>query len=55
MIPSIIAHVSANKISGIDSIGKIMAGVLLGILLSRFVSSFFASIWGWKSVYLFAA
>ncbi|MCC2624382.1 MAG: Permease of the major facilitator superfamily [Burkholderiales bacterium] len=27
----------------------------MGILLSRFVSSFFASIWGWKSVYLFAA
>ncbi|MCC2645509.1 MAG: Permease of the major facilitator superfamily [Burkholderiales bacterium] len=25
------------------------------MLLSRFVSSFFASIWGWKSVYLFAA
>lgn len=55
VIPSIIAHVSTNKTSGIDSIGKIMAGVLLGILLSRFVSSFFASIWGWKSVYLFAA
>ncbi len=55
VIPSIIAHVSTNKTSGIGSIGKIMAGVLLGILLSRFVSSFFASIWGWKSVYLFAA
>lgn len=55
VIPSIIAHVSINKTSGINSIGKIMAGVLLGILLSRFVSSFFASIWGWKSVYLFAA
>lgn len=55
VIPTIIAHVSTNKTSGIDSIGKIMAGVLLGILLSRFVSSFFASIWGWKSVYLFAA
>lgn len=55
VIPSIIAHVSTNKTSGINSIGKIMAGVLLGILLSRFVSSFLASIWGWKSVYIFAA
>jgi predicted MFS family arabinose efflux permease len=55
VIPGIIAHISTNKTSGISSIGKIMAGVLLGILLSRFVSSFFASIWGWKSVYLFAA
>ena len=55
VIPSIIVHVSTDKASGIKSIGTIMAGVLLGILLSRFVSSFFASIWGWKSVYLFAA
>lgn len=55
VIPSIIAHISTNKTSGINSIGTIMAGVLLGILLSRFVSSFFASIWGWKSVYIFAA
>lgn len=54
-IPMIIAHLSTNKTSGIDSIGKIMAGVLFGILLSRFVSSFFASFWGWKSIYLFAA
>ena len=55
VIPMIIAHLSTNKTSGIGSIGKIMAGVLFGILLSRFVSSFFASIWGWKSIYLFAA
>jgi predicted MFS family arabinose efflux permease len=55
VIPIIIAHLSTNKTSGIASIGKIMAGVLFGILLSRFVSSFFASIWGWKSVYLFSA
>jgi predicted MFS family arabinose efflux permease len=55
VIPIIIAHLSTNKTSGIGSIGKIMAGVLFGILLSRVVSSFFASIWGWKSIYLFAA
>jgi len=55
VITIIIANLSANKTSGIGSIGKIMAGVLFGILLSRFVSSFFASIWGWKSIYLFAA
>ena len=55
VIPIIIAYLSTNKTSGIASIGKIMAGVLFGILLSRFVSSFFASIGGWKSVYLFSA
>lgn len=55
VIPIIIAHLSTNKTFGIASVGKIMAGVLFGILLSRFVSSFFASIWGWKSIYLFAA
>jgi len=54
VIPIIIANLSTNKTSGISSIGKIMAGVLFGILSSRFVSSFFASIWGWKSIYLFA-
>lgn len=55
VIPIIIAHLSTNKTSGIAAIGKIMAGVLFGILLSRFISSFFASVWGWKSIYLFAA
>ncbi len=55
VIPFIIAYLGTNKTSGIASIGKIMAGVLFGILLSRFVSSFFASIWGWKSIYLFGA
>ncbi len=55
VIPIIIAYLGTNKTSGIARIGKIMAGVLFGILLSRFVSSFFASIWGWKSIYLFAA
>lgn len=55
VIPIIIAYIGTNKTVGLASIGKIMAGVLFGILLSRFVSGFFASLWGWKSIYLFAA
>lgn len=55
VIPITIAYISTNKTSGINSIGKIMSGLLLGILLSRFVSSSFATICGWNSVYVFAA
>lgn len=54
VIPIIISYLSTNKISGINSIGKIMAGILLGALLSRFFASTFETLWGWKSIYLFA-
>ena len=55
VIPTIISYLGTNKTSGITNIGKIMAGVLIGILLSRFFSSFLTTIWSWKTIYLFAA
>lgn len=54
VIPIIISYLSVNKVSGIKSIGRIMAGILLGALFSRFLASSFETLWGWKSIYLFA-
>lgn len=53
-IPLITAGMSKLK-DGSKYIGRIMAGVLTGILFSRFVSSMFSELWGWKSVYALAA
>jgi predicted MFS family arabinose efflux permease len=50
-IPLIIAGLSKQK-NGTSYIGRIMAGVLIGILFSRFLSSIFSEIWGWKSIYI---
>ena len=36
-------------------IGSIMAGLLIGILLSRVVSGLLGEIYGWQTIYLFAA
>ena len=48
------AALSAPSRAG-RSVGTVMTGVLLGILLSRTVSGFAASLWGWRSVYLGAS
>lgn len=36
-------------------VGRVMSGLLLGIMLARSVSSFLADLWGWRSVYLVSA
>ena len=36
-------------------VGRVMSGLLLGILLARTVSSLLAAVWGWRSVYLVSA
>ncbi|MET0424426.1 MAG: MFS transporter [Actinoplanes sp.] len=36
-------------------VGKVMGGLLLGILLARTVSSFVASLWGWRAIYFISA
>ncbi|MCC8382037.1 MFS transporter, partial [Xenorhabdus sp. PB30.3] len=53
-IPLIIAGLSKQK-NGTIYIGRIMAGVLIGILFSRFLSSILSEIWGWKSIYIISS
>lgn len=53
-IPLIIAILSKRK-NNANAIGNIMAGVLLGIIASRVISSMLNGLWGWKSVYLISA
>jgi predicted MFS family arabinose efflux permease len=36
-------------------VGRVMSGLLLGIMLARSVSSFSADAWGWRSVYAISA
>ncbi|WP_232615158.1 MFS transporter [Photobacterium carnosum] len=55
IIPITIAYLSTKPEFGIGFIGKIMSGVLLGALISRFLSSVFSSTWGWSSIYLFSS
>ncbi|WP_160139593.1 MFS transporter [Chryseobacterium sp. c4a] len=37
-----------------SSIGMVMSGLLLGILLSRVAAGFIGDIWGWKAIYYIA-
>ncbi|ENZ7914790.1 MFS transporter [Klebsiella aerogenes] len=53
-IPLITAGLSRQK-NGTKYIGRIMAGVLTGILFSRFLSSMLSEFWGWKFIYAIAA
>ncbi|PHM70071.1 MFS transporter [Xenorhabdus sp. KJ12.1] len=53
-IPLIIAGLSKKK-NGTIYIGRIMAGILIGILFSRFLSSIFSKIWDWKSIYIISS
>ncbi|MCE0495614.1 MFS transporter [Vibrio sp. DNF-1] len=55
IIPITISYLSRKKEYGATYIGKIMSGVLLGALMSRFLSSEFAAHWGWHSIYLFSS
>lgn len=58
IVPQIIvpfaAHLAEPKERG-KTIGVVMSGVLIGILLSRTFSGLIGGVFGWRSVYLFAA
>src|SRR5690606_34357564 len=34
-----------------QNIGMVMSGLLMGILLSRFIGGLVGDIWGWRSIY----
>jgi predicted MFS family arabinose efflux permease len=36
-------------------VGKVMSGLLTGILLARTISSFVADLWGWRTIYFISA
>jgi predicted MFS family arabinose efflux permease len=48
------AHLAPEAQRG-QFVGRVMSGLLLGILLARTVSSLLAAAWGWRSVYLVSA
>ncbi|HIF3070983.1 TPA: MFS transporter [Salmonella enterica] len=54
VIPLIISSISNNE-NGSIYIGRIMAGVLIGILSSRFLSSEIGAVYGWKSIYILSS
>ena len=48
------AHLAPEQDRG-KVVGTVMAGLLLGILLARTVSSLVAAAWGWRTIYLVSA
>ncbi len=45
----------SNEESRSQNIGMVMSGLLMGILLSRFIGGIVGDIWGWRSIYYGAA
>ncbi|WP_433300362.1 MFS transporter [Actinoplanes sp. CA-030573] len=48
------AHLAPEEERG-AIVGKVMGGLLLGILLARTVSSFVSGLWGWRAIYFISA
>ena len=48
------AHLAPEEQRG-ALVGKVMGGLVLGILLARTVSSFMADLWGWRTIFFVSA
>lgn len=48
------AHLAPASARG-AVVGKVMGGLLIGILLARTVSSFVGGLWGWRSIFFISA
>ncbi len=48
------AHLAPEEIRG-RFVGRVMSGLLLGILLARTLSSLVAAAWGWRSIFFISA
>jgi len=48
------AHLSPEANRG-HAVGRVMSGLLLGIMLARPISSFVTSLWGWRTVFYLSA
>ena len=54
-IPIIISYLSKNKCFGVDIVGILMSGVLIGIMLSRFISGLVGSFFSWNTIYFISS
>ncbi len=48
------AHLAPERVRG-EVVGKVMSGLLIGIMLARPIASFLDDLWGWSAVFVFAA